>query len=167
MTEKVRVVLSSVVGVEEGKSVLCEGVNGMRNSVCRLVLLKLIISLRVGVERVVIAAMVFTQTPKLGTIMPVIEIDRFAVATAARSITSSVAVTATFGGEENHRLWMIFHIEYFFRHISVVRWGFAFFYKENITGRYLALKAKEETELILWKSRRRKRKYNNAIVTIN
>ncbi|GJY41180.1 hypothetical protein Tco_0428450 [Tanacetum coccineum] len=108
MTEKVRVVLNSVVGVEEGKSVLCEGVNGMRNSVCRLVLLELII--------------------------------RFVVATAARSITSSVAVTATFGGEENHRFSQ---------------------------GRYLALKAKEETELILWKSRRRKRKYNNAIVTIN
>ncbi|GKB01584.1 hypothetical protein Tco_0829628 [Tanacetum coccineum] len=35
--------------------------------------------------------------------MPVIGIGRFVVATAARSITSSVAVTATFGGEENHR----------------------------------------------------------------
>ncbi|GJT05070.1 recombination initiation defects 3 [Tanacetum coccineum] len=45
--------------------------------------------------------------------------------------------------------------------------GFAFFDEENETGRYLALKAKEETELILRKARRRKRKYSNAIVTIN
>ncbi|GKD82181.1 hypothetical protein Tco_1349020 [Tanacetum coccineum] len=50
--EKARVVLSSVVGVEEGKSVVdeggisvlaesCEGVNGMRNFVRILVLLEL------------------------------------------------------------------------------------------------------------------------------
>lgn len=44
--------------------------------------------------------------------------------------------------------------------------GFAFF-NENETGRYLAEKAKEETERILRKARRRKRKYSNAIVTIN
>ncbi|GKA74151.1 hypothetical protein Tco_0780453 [Tanacetum coccineum] len=52
MTEKVRVVLSSLAGVEEGKSVvdeggisvlveLCEGVNRMRNFVRGLVLLEL------------------------------------------------------------------------------------------------------------------------------
>ncbi|GKC09060.1 hypothetical protein Tco_1000670 [Tanacetum coccineum] len=100
--------------------------------------------------------------------MPVIGIGRFAVATAARSITSSIAVTATFGGEENHRFSQVnsnaddIHIETLSSY-SDVGGGFAFFNEENETGRYLALKAKEETELILWKARRRKRKYSNAI----
>ncbi|GKD22386.1 hypothetical protein Tco_1224089, partial [Tanacetum coccineum] len=57
MTEKVRVVLSSLAGVEEGKSVvyeggisvlveLCEGVNGMRTFVRGLVLLLLELSIK-------------------------------------------------------------------------------------------------------------------------
>ncbi|GJR02342.1 hypothetical protein Tco_0525326 [Tanacetum coccineum] len=65
-----------------------------------LILLWLSVAAVVGVG---IAAMVLTQTPIFGTIVPVIRISTFAVvATAAGSIASSVAVTTSFGGEENH-----------------------------------------------------------------
>nr|XP_043626749.1 putative recombination initiation defects 3 [Erigeron canadensis] len=42
--------------------------------------------------------------------------------------------------------------------------GFTFFPEDNETGRYLAEKAKEETERLLRKARRRKRKYCNPII---
>ncbi|GKD45769.1 hypothetical protein Tco_1270414 [Tanacetum coccineum] len=59
MTEKLRVVLSSVVGVEEGKSVADEG--GI--SVLTEVIEDEVLANEISVVRVVIAAMVFTQTP--------------------------------------------------------------------------------------------------------